>query len=383
MSSLEILAPFDGWCSALDEVPDPVFAGRMVGDGLAIDPTSGVLLAPCAGEIMTLPASAHAVSIRAAPGIDVLIHVGIDTVALHGRGFEARVGPGAIVRAGDELIRFDLETVARAAKSLMTPIVVTPMDGLRLARCRAVGPVSAGELLFAVTGMTASPIAAAGTAPRIGAAADTAAVVAQTLVVTLRQGLHARPAALLAQRAKSFGAQISLGAHGRNANARSVVAIMALGVRQGDELSIEARGPEAEQAVAGLVAALQEALRTEDAAHRDAAAQGAAAQGAAAQGAATQGAAAPRGGTAAPLHAGTFAAVPAVAGLAVGRATQIERREIDVAETGAGAAPERAALEVARSHVRARSRDGRRRAPRHHRRTSGVPRRSAGERASR
>ena len=335
MSSLEILAPFDGWCSALDEVPDPVFAGRMVGDGLAIDPTSGVLLAPCAGEIMTLPASAHAVSIRAAPGIDVLIHVGIDTVALHGRGFEARVGPGAIVRAGDELIRFDLETVARAAKSLMTPIVVTPMDGLRLARCRAVGPVSAGELLFAVTGMTASPIAAAGTAPRIGAAADTAAVVAQTLVVTLRQGLHARPAALLAQRAKSFGAQISLGAHGRNANARSVVAIMALGVRQGDELSIEARGPEAEQAVAGLLAALQEALRTEGAAHRDAAA-------------------APRGGTAAPLHAGTFAAVPAVAGLAVGRATRIERREIDVAETGAGAAPERARLEIARSHVRAR-----------------------------
>jgi multiphosphoryl transfer protein len=349
MSSLEILAPFDGWCSALDEVPDPVFAGRMVGDGLAIDPISGVLLAPCAGEIMTLPASAHAVSIRAAPGIDVLIHVGIDTVALHGRGFEARVGPGAIVRAGDELIRFDLETVARAAKSLMTPIVVTPMDGLRLARCRAMGPVSAGELLFEVTGMTAPSIAAAGTAPRTGAAADAAAVVAQTLVVTLRQGLHARPAALLAQRAKSFGAQISLRAHGRNANARSVVAIMALGVRQGDELSIEARGAEAEQAVASLVAALQEALRTEDAAHRDAAAQSTAAHGAAAHGAA-----APRGGTAAPLQAGTFAAVPAVAGLAVGRATRIERREIDVAETGAGAAPERARLEVARSHVRAR-----------------------------
>ncbi len=360
MSSLEILAPFDGWCSALDEVPDPVFAGRMVGDGLAIDPISGVLLAPCAGEIMTLPASAHAVSIRAAPGLDVLIHVGIDTVALHGRGFEARVGPGAIVRAGDELIRFDLETVARAAKSLMTPVVVTPMDGLRLARCRAMGPVSAGDLLFEVTGMTASSIAPAGTAPRtgtaprIGAAADAAAVVAQTLVVTLRQGLHARPAALLAQRAKSFGAQISLGAHGRNANARSVVAIMALGVRQGDELSIEARGDQAEQAVAGLVAALQEALRTEDAAHRDAAAQSTAAHGAEAHGAEAHGAAAPRGGTAAPLHAGTLAAVPAVAGLAVGRATRIERREIDVAEPGAGAAPERARLEVARSHVRAR-----------------------------
>src|SRR5260370_24964350 len=118
MSILQILAPFDGWCGTLDEVPDPVFSGRMLGDGLAIDPTSGILIAPCAGEIITLPASAHAVSIRTVQGIDVLIHVGIDTVRLGGRRFEARVPPGAIVRPGDELIRFDLDVVARGAKSL-------------------------------------------------------------------------------------------------------------------------------------------------------------------------------------------------------------------------------------------------------------------------
>ena len=335
MSSLQILAPFNGWCSALDEVPDPVFAGRMLGDGLAIDPTSGVLFAPCAGEIITLPASAHAVSIRAAPGIDVLVHVGIDTVQLDGRGFEARVRPGAIVAAGDELIRFDLDTVARGAKSLVTPIVVTPMDGLRLGQCRATGSVSAGELLFEVTGMGAG----IGTPAPSGTAADASAAVAHTLIVTLRQGLHARPAALLAQRAKSFGAQISLGAHGRNANARSVVALMALGVRQGDQLSIEARGADAEQAVASLVAGLQEALRTEAAGHHNAAGHGAAA---------------PRAGSAAPVHAGNFAGVTAVAGFAVGRATRIERREIEVSEHGAGSAPERAELQQARSNVRAR-----------------------------
>src|SRR5258708_39053168 len=116
MSILQMLAPLDGWCSALAEVPDQVFAGRMLGDGLAIDPTSGILIAPCAGEIITLPASAHAVSIRTAHGIDVLIHVGIDTVQLGGRGFEARVRPGAGVRAGDEFIRFALDVVARGAK---------------------------------------------------------------------------------------------------------------------------------------------------------------------------------------------------------------------------------------------------------------------------
>src|ERR1700733_15988582 len=139
MSMLQILAPCDGWCGPLDEVPDPVFAGRMLGDGVAIDPTSQILLAPCAGEIVALPESAHAVSIRTAQGIDLLIHIGIDTVQLGGRGFDARVRPGAIVQAGEELIRFDLDIVARGAQSLMKPICVSTMDGLTLRQRRTSG----------------------------------------------------------------------------------------------------------------------------------------------------------------------------------------------------------------------------------------------------
>jgi phosphoenolpyruvate-protein phosphotransferase len=362
MSTQQILAPFDGWCSVLDEVPDPVFSGRMLGDGLAVDPTSGILIAPCAGEIITLPASAHAVSIRTAQGIDVLIHVGIDTVQLGGRGFEARVQPGAIVRAGDELIHFDLDVVARGAKSLMTPIVVTSMDGLSLRRCRAPGLVSAGDLLFEIAGTSAGVDAASvlaggvgatgmgatetatvtGIAARTPSRADTApneAAVGQTLTVTLRQGLHARPAALLAQRAKSFGAQASLGAHGRFANARSVVAIMALGVRQGDELSIRASGADAAQCVASLVAGIQEALRLESTAGH-----GTADSSKTTSTIASKPSPAP----------GVLGGVIAVAGLAVGRVTRIERREIAVAEHGAGAARERAELEQARVNVRAR-----------------------------
>src|SRR5580698_1863728 len=110
---LKITSPVDGWCAALEEVPDAVFAGRMLGDGLAIDPTSGVIRAPCDGEIITLPASSHAVSIRSAQGVDILIHVGIDTVQLAGRGFVALVKTGDRVNVGDELIRFDLDIVAR------------------------------------------------------------------------------------------------------------------------------------------------------------------------------------------------------------------------------------------------------------------------------
>src|SRR5271165_5668791 len=348
MSTVRILAPFDGWCDALDTVPDPVFAGRMLGDGLAIDPTGARVLAPCAGEIVTLPASSHAVSIRAADGVDVLIHIGIDTVTLGGRGFEERVRPGAIVRAGDELIRFDLDVVAHGAKSLMTPILVTPMDGLNLLRRRPPGPVSAGDLLFEIDGI-----------PKITAARSSAAAappmgvpVAQTLIVTLRQGLHARPAALLAQRAKVFGAAASLRAHGRSANARSVVAIMALGVRQGDELTIEADGADAAQAVAGLIAGIQDALRMESAAGHDVARRANAAGAAAgSEPEATRGLAAIQ--SPAP-PTGVLLGVAAVAGFAVGRATRIERREIEVTEAGAGSARESADLDQARAHVRAR-----------------------------
>ena len=350
MSILQILSPFDGWCTSLDEVPDPVFAGRMLGDGLAIDPTGGILIAPCAGEIITLPPSAHAVSIRTARGIDVLIHIGIDTVQLGGRGFDARVRPGAAVRAGDELIRFDLDVVARGAKSLMTPIVVTTMDGLSLRRCRAAGPVSAGELLFEVAGETeatgatdAGDAGDAATSPPSGTAAD------RTLVMPLRQGLHARPAALLAQRAKSFSAEIVLAAHGRTANARSVVAIMALGVRHGDEISIRASGADAALSVAGLAAGIQEALRMETAAGHGPASVSSLSERAASTVAAS---------TAAALHptqaAGVLTGVAAVGGLAVGRATRIERREIPVVETAADPAHERAELAQAMVHVKAR-----------------------------
>jgi multiphosphoryl transfer protein len=347
MSTIRILAPFDGWCDALDAVPDPVFAGRMLGDGLAIDPTGAVVLAPCAGEIVTLPASAHAVSIRAADGVDVLVHVGIDTVTLNGRGFEARVRPGAKVRAGDELIRFNLDVVARGAKSLMTPVLVTPMDGLNLARQHTVGPIAAGDLLFEIAGI---PDIAASTQPPAAAAPPYGAPVVQTLIVMLRQGLHARPAAILAQRAKAFGAAATLRAHGRSANARSVVAIMALGVRQGDELTIEANGADAAQSVAGLLAGMQEAQRLESAAghevaRADRAGSAAAHRDAAAVPAATQSLAPPQG---------VLLGVAAVAGFAVGRATRIERRAIDVIEGGRGPAHESAALDQARAHVRAR-----------------------------
>jgi multiphosphoryl transfer protein len=343
-----ILAPFDGWCAALEEVPDAVFAGRMLGDGLAVDPTSGIVLAPCAGEVVTLPASGHAFSIRMRDGAELLVHVGIDTVQLAGRGFEARVKVGQVVHAGQELIRFDLDIVARSAKSLMTPIVVAANDGVTLRNRRSPGIIKAGDTLFEIVHQRETAHQhdiehQNGTVQQQGPAPANSLTAERRVIVQLRQGLHARPAALLSQAAKALSADVSILARGRTANARSVTAVMALGVGHGDEITITARGPDAARAMHQVNSALETALRMESAAGHATARSAAAVSSAASSTVDNSGAV-----------DGVLTGLAAVSGFAVGQATRIERREIEVDEKGSGAAHESAELEQARANVRAR-----------------------------
>ena len=93
-----------GWAAPLDEVPDAVFAERMMGEGLAIDPLEGLLRAPCDAEVISVPASRHAVTLRLANGAELLIHIGLETVGLGGEGFTAHVAAGQSVATGDPLI---------------------------------------------------------------------------------------------------------------------------------------------------------------------------------------------------------------------------------------------------------------------------------------
>jgi phosphoenolpyruvate-protein phosphotransferase len=227
----------------LSEVPDAVFAGRMAGDGVAIDPTGGVLCAPCDGEIVPMKDARHAVTLRAAAGIDVLIHVGIDTVELKGEGFEPLVAAGARVRAGDPLLRFDLDRLARRAKSLATPIIlVSPGAILRRAEGRV---VEVGEFLMEIAPEAAHAAAAAGRD-----------AVSRSFTVPFEHGLHVRPAALIAAALKPFGASVSLVSRGRDANARSTVAMMSLGLHCGDEVEVRAAGTDAGRALEALAALL-------------------------------------------------------------------------------------------------------------------------------
>ncbi len=129
MIRIEILAPMTGRVVQLADVPDPVFSERMLGDGLAIDPDEGVGVAPVSGTLVVFHSAGHAFAVEEATRrIGVLVHVGLDTVGLGGRGFERLAEEGAAVAAGQSVVRFDLAVIAEAGLSALSPIILPQLD---------------------------------------------------------------------------------------------------------------------------------------------------------------------------------------------------------------------------------------------------------------
>ncbi len=125
-----IKAPLKGRVMDISEVPDLVFSQKMVGDGIAIEPIEGSVAAPIDGEVLQVMDTKHAIGLMSKEGIELLIHIGIDTVDMKGEGFEIHVAAGDRVRTGDLLITFDLDKVRGKAKSTITPVVITNMEAL-------------------------------------------------------------------------------------------------------------------------------------------------------------------------------------------------------------------------------------------------------------
>lgn len=125
---VSIAAPMTGEVIEIAKVPDEVFAEKMVGDGLAIIPSEGTVVAPCNGEIMQVFPTNHAIGLLTKEGVEILIHVGLDTVNLKGNGFKAYVTQGDKVKRGDKLLEFDIDYISQNAKSTISPIVITNMQ---------------------------------------------------------------------------------------------------------------------------------------------------------------------------------------------------------------------------------------------------------------
>jgi phosphoenolpyruvate-protein phosphotransferase len=253
---MNLIAPLSGRVLPLEAVPDPVFAQKLVGPGIAIDPTSTELKSPLEGTVVQFHNAHHALTIAHDSGLNVLIHVGIETVQLKGEGFVPKVKVGDRVRTGQILLEFDADTLALKAKSLISVIVITEPAVKNLISTAKTLVVAGTDELFAVDlgpGADVSP-----TTPLSSGRAES-----DEIPIHLPTGLHARPAAVLVSRAKSFRSEIQMAKNGRRGNAKSLVAVLALEVGNGDRVRFSAQGPDADQAVEDLAAFL-EALKEKE-----------------------------------------------------------------------------------------------------------------------
>ena len=328
MTRLTLLSPLPGWVSPLDEVPDAVFAGGMIGDGVAIDPTGAQLVAPCAATVLSVHAGRHAVTLRTDDGADVLIHLGIDTVALGGAGFTVRVAAGQRVAAGDPLVDLDLDPLLAAATSMVTPVLVTDTDAFEVVERHPGGAVAIGEPLLV--------IARRGAADAADDAAQEAGI-ARDVVVPLAHGLHARPAARIAEAVRGLDARVTIAKGAAQASATGVTALLALDVRLGDTVTLRASGPDAADAIERLTTLIEGGM-------------GEAAPAAPVAAAAV--AAVPVAEPLPPLPDGTLRGVAAAPGLAIGTARWLAARDRAVERDGAGADAERARLDAALAQAR-------------------------------
>jgi phosphoenolpyruvate-protein phosphotransferase len=250
-------------------------------------------------------------------------------VLLQGAGFHPAVKAGQPVRAGDVLLRFDIDAVARRARALLTEVVISNMDLVAALRPRSGMVVAGHDVLFEVELKTAP------SSPAAPASADTA-ITSAPVIVGARTGLHARPAAVVAAAARRFAADLRLRKGEQEANARSVVSIMALEVGGGDTLTVVGRGGDAAEAIQALVTLLATDLDGgADAAH---------------------GASAPAApvpivapSTTEPVADGVLRGVAASPGLAIGQVFHLRHDDAVVEQRGADPVQEQRALESALS----------------------------------
>lgn len=252
---LKLFAPVSGKTVAIENVPDPVFADKMVGDGISVDPTTSVLVAPCAGVVANIHSAHHALTISTPEGADVLMHIGLETVMLKGKGFNVKVHEGQSVETGTPLIEFDADFVAANAKSLLTEIVITNTDRVSNIQAEAGKEVRAGRDVVLIADLTeALP---EHTKESTAEKYPLQSAESWTITIPNVAGLHARPTAVLVNAAKKYAAEISLVRGDEKANLKSIVGVMGLDVKKGDKVVIKASGVDAVEALKELIVLME------------------------------------------------------------------------------------------------------------------------------
>lgn len=145
-----IICPVKGVAVANDQIPDETFASGALGGGVGIEPEEGIVVAPCDGEISSIADSKHAIGITSSDGMEILIHVGIDTVAMNGKGFQPQVSQGDQVKAGQVIMKFSIEEIKRANYPAITAVLLTNSDDYSNFKVIKTGKVSSVDTIMTV-----------------------------------------------------------------------------------------------------------------------------------------------------------------------------------------------------------------------------------------
>ncbi len=238
VKQVKLFPPLKGVYVDLAKVPDPVFAEKMVGDGFAVDPLENVLYAPIDGKIKSIHRAKHAITIESEHGFDVLMHIGLETVSLAGKGFDVKVQEGQLVKVGDKLTEFDLDYIAGNVVALITPILVTDIEEKR---------ISVEILPHEIITNLKKAIMIVNLLGEINQVADVSIIQAslesELITIPNTHGLHARPAAQLNAIARKYPTNEILMLKGeQSANVKSVVSLLSLSVQYQDQISILVKG---------------------------------------------------------------------------------------------------------------------------------------------
>lgn len=142
---ISLAAPVKGECIPISEVADPTFAEEILGKGIAIKPSEGKIYAPADGVVSTVFPTGHAVGVTTPDGVEILIHVGLDTVQLKGQFFQTKVEENQKVSRGDLLLEADINEIAGAGYDTVTPVIICNSTNFAEVNCKARGEVNAGE----------------------------------------------------------------------------------------------------------------------------------------------------------------------------------------------------------------------------------------------
>ncbi len=255
MKNEKIYSPISGQIVPIEQVSDPVFSEKMLGDGIAVRSSISkhFIVSPCDGEIQTIHSSLHAVAILNNEGYEVLIHVGVDTVNLEGKGFQSLVSVGQKVKKGENLLLVDFDFISKNAPSYDVVMLITNMtDDYELTKNTS-NSINVGEHIFSINQKGFPTVIEA-------TSSQSKETISESVVVVNHTGIHARPASKIFQIANKYKSTVELKLADKQANAKSVISILGLGIKFNDVVQLIASGDDAKLAVEELIVEFKNGL---------------------------------------------------------------------------------------------------------------------------